>query len=157
MKDWLGAGVEAPDLYVIGFQELDLSWWAYLIQESAMEDEWIRAVEDSLHSKGSYQLVQKVRLVGMMLLVYSKEEHMGSISNISVASVGTGGISHSLGNKGGVALKMKLQDTELCFVNSHLAAGDGEVERRNHDYNLINKGILFKQVDNRMENSDIVV
>jgi len=150
LKDWLGADVEAPDLYVIGFQELDLSWWRYLVQESAKEDEWVRAVEESLHSKANYQLVKKVRLVGMMLLVYSKEEHMGSINNISVDSMGTGirGISHSLGNKGGVAVRLELQDAEFCFVNSHLAAGDSEVERRNQDYDLINKGVRFHHMEN---------
>ena len=42
-----------------------------------------------MHSKANYQLVKKVRLVGMMLLVYSKEEHMRSINNISVDSMGT--------------------------------------------------------------------
>jgi len=150
LEAWLGAGVEAPDLYVIGFQELDLSWWTYLVQESAKEGEWVRAVEESLHSKARYKLVKKVRLVGMMLLVYSKEEHMGSIKNISVGSLGTGikGISHSLGNKGGVAVRLELQDTEFCFVNSHLAAGDCEVERRNQDYDHINKGVKFHHMEN---------
>jgi len=154
LKDWLGgADEEVPDLYVIGFQELDLSWWTFLVQESAKEDEWVRAVEQSLHSKSKYQLVKKVRLVGMMLLVYSKEEHMGSINNISVGSIGTGikGISHSFGNKGGVAVRLELQDTEYCFVNSHLAAGDSEVERRNQDYHLINKGVRFHH---NMENTN---
>ena len=35
------------------------------------------------------------------------------------------------GNKGGVAIRMRIQDTTLCFVNSHLCAHTEEWMRRN--------------------------
>ena len=35
------------------------------------------------------------------------------------------------GNKGGVGISFKLFDTSICFVNSHFAAHQDEVERRN--------------------------
>jgi len=59
LDNWLEVHMEAPDLYVLGFQELDLSWWAYLFQESVKEDEWIKAVKESLPAKASYLMVKK--------------------------------------------------------------------------------------------------
>jgi len=163
LDNWLEVHMEAPDLYVLGFQELDLSWWAFLFQESVKEDEWIKAVKESLPAKASYLMVKKIRLVGMMLLVFSKEDHVDVLHQVSVGSVGTGiqGIFHKWGNKGGVAISLKIHDTNLCFVNCHLAAGEIEVERRNQDYYLINEGISFN-IDNTtkpqlLSDSEIII
>ena len=35
------------------------------------------------------------------------------------------------GNKGGVGMSMRINDTTICFINSHLAAGENELLRRN--------------------------
>ncbi|XP_070165957.1 type II inositol 1,4,5-trisphosphate 5-phosphatase isoform X4 [Polyergus mexicanus] len=133
LDQWLSTDELPPDIYAIGFQELDLSKEAFLFHETPREEEWRQVIVDSLHPGGVYTQVALVRLVGIMLLVYALEIHMPFIENVSTDTVGTG-IMGKLGNKGGVAVSCCIHNTSLCFVNAHLAAHCEEFERRNQDY-----------------------
>ena len=51
---WLSQCDEPPDLYAIGFQELDLSKEAFLFTDSDREVEWVAVIDTSLHPKAKY-------------------------------------------------------------------------------------------------------
>ncbi|KAI6652640.1 synaptojanin-1 isoform X3 [Oopsacas minuta] len=139
LRKWLTDTLEGsrmPDLYVIGFQELDLSPEALMTSGNKMEDEWKEAIEVCFRDIVVYRCVKALRMVGVYLLVYCKAKLYSYISEVDSHSVPTG-VLGIIGNKGGVSIRFRFHHTEICFVNSHLAAHVSEVERRNQDFNDI--------------------
>lgn len=70
--------------------------------------------------------------MGMLIIVILRSTLRPHIGDISSTSSGQGVMW--LGNKGGVAIRFRLFYTIFTFVNSHLAAYDDQVERRNADH-----------------------
>lgn len=57
LSDWLLSDNEVPDVYVVAFQELDLSKEAFLFNDTHREEEWLAAVSKCLILKSEYKLV----------------------------------------------------------------------------------------------------
>ncbi|KDN36894.1 hypothetical protein RSAG8_10513, partial [Rhizoctonia solani AG-8 WAC10335] len=164
LRPWLcppGATAATSDLIVLGFQELDLSTEALLISTTTLrEDLWCEALMRDLAELGDeYVKLTSKQLVGVLIVVLVRRPILPLLAPSGVASSSAGvGILGTMGNKGGVALRLQLMDTALVFMNAHLAASayavpppdpnqkqplfvgrgpipaDAVVERRNADY-----------------------
>ncbi|KAF9011762.1 Endonuclease/exonuclease/phosphatase [Cyathus striatus] len=96
-----------PDLFVLSFQEVDLSTEALIYSTSTMrEDAWCTAVFAALGEKGVlYEKLTSKQLVGMLVIFVVKKSIKGCFGDVrtSVAGAGLLGV---MGNKGGVAVRV---------------------------------------------------
>jgi phosphatidylinositol-bisphosphatase len=127
---------QSPHVFALGFQELDLSAEALVVKDLARETEWIDSITAALKEVGKYKRIHSVRLVGMLLVVFVEQSVARFVTEVDSDEIATG-IMGIMGNKGGVALRMKIHETTVCFVNSHLPAHMEEVERRNDNFKQI--------------------
>lgn len=150
---------EGPEIIVFGLQELinledkrltaksillGKKKWGNELGEriSSQYAAWRTTLADAVaetFGQGKYQLVLSELLVGLMTCVFvsSREVKAGHMSEAAVGTVKTGLFGGRYGNKGAVAARVVLDDTSLCFVNCHLAAGQDHVRARNTDASTI--------------------
>eukprot|EP00727_Mastigamoeba_balamuthi_P004490 m51a1_g14039 hypothetical protein (712) ;mRNA; f:1170592-1174281 len=142
LDTWLCSGPPA-DVYCIGFQELDLSASALVLGDTSQAVPWENAISYTLKRIGDYVLIMMKQLVGVLLCVYIKRDHLGQVSDLQSGLAATG-IMGVMGNKGGVAARFRICDSSFCVVNSHLNAHSENVLRRNQDFHDIARNILFE-------------
>ncbi|KAJ3297487.1 inositol polyphosphate 5-phosphatase [Borealophlyctis nickersoniae] len=98
--------------------------------------EWEKLLLEHLGDK--YDLIGTETLVGTHLAVFVWKPYRLSVKRVDSHRVATG-IGQVLGNKGGIGIAAKFEDTSILFVNSHLTAGHDKVAERNNDYKRINE------------------
>ncbi|SNX84307.1 related to phosphatidylinositol phosphate phosphatase [Melanopsichium pennsylvanicum] len=136
-----------PDLFVIGFQEIvQLTPQQILMTDPDKIRIWEAKILDTISRrpdrKSRYVLLRSEQLVGTALVILIKEELVNDVRLVEAATRKTG-LKGMSGNKGGVAIRMDYNDTSLCFITAHFAAGHSAVEERNADYWTITRGLSF--------------
>lgn len=145
LSSWLlPDNTDAPDIYAIGFQEIvDLNAGNLLVDHNANKM-WEDKIERTL--KQQYTQVCSRHLVGLSLCIYVKralykDQHINDVQHETVG-VGIMGVG---GNKGAVAIRFKIYDSSICFVNSHLAAHQNNTAGRNSDFHNICTRLKFTE------------
>ncbi|KAI9466657.1 DNase I-like protein [Lactarius psammicola] len=141
--------VESPDILVFGLQEvvpLDKANVAkFLKKKKGLDgasttlhsehrrwtDKLVGAVTFALPNE-RYKLLYTKELVGLLSCVMVKTKEQATIRGCAAHTISRG-VRHKFGNKGAVAVRLLIDDTSLCFLNCHLAAGHRRVRDRNAD------------------------
>ncbi|WPK24192.1 hypothetical protein PUMCH_001457 [Australozyma saopauloensis] len=131
------------DLVFIGLQEvIELTPGKMMNVKSDNFIAWEKTVKKLLESHGEkhekYVSFWGCQMGGLAMLVFVNESQVEYISNTEgvLKKTGLGGMS---ANKGAIAVSFNYSKTLLCFICSHLAAGQGNVDERHQNYKSIAK------------------
>jgi WD40 repeat protein/endonuclease/exonuclease/phosphatase family metal-dependent hydrolase len=80
----------------------------------------------------NYSELHTSNLIGLFQCVFIRQEERVNVRELQAASVKLGLKGH-YGNKGALLTRFVLDDSTLCFVNCHLAAGQRNTSHRNND------------------------
>uniref|UniRef100_A0A8C1L0G4 Inositol polyphosphate-5-phosphatase Ka n=1 Tax=Cyprinus carpio TaxID=7962 RepID=A0A8C1L0G4_CYPCA len=123
-----------PDLFVIGLQEVKAAPLKF-VTDLAFEDTWSHLFMNTLAPLG-YIKVSSIRMQGLLLLFFSKLEHVPFIRDIQVTYTRTGLYGY-WGNKGGVSIRLSFYGHMLCFLNCHLTAHMNYASQRVDEFEYI--------------------
>lgn len=131
------------DIYAIGFQEMvELNAGNIVNTSHSNQQAWGIELQKTISSNYKYILLASEQLVGVCLYVFVRPHHASHIRDVEIVTVKTG-MGGATGNKGAVGIRMQFYNSSLCFVCSHLAAGQSQVQERNNDYSEICKKMVF--------------
>ncbi|ORY04358.1 Endonuclease/exonuclease/phosphatase [Clohesyomyces aquaticus] len=144
---------DPPDILVFGFQELvdledkkvtarsffkksskkkDATDHEHMShQYRAWRDKLIGSIEEHVPNT-RYELLHTANLVGLFTCIFVKKAEHINVRDVCAAQVklGMGGLH---GNKGALIVRFFMDDSSLCFINCHLAAGQTQTVHRNND------------------------
>ena len=150
---WGANGEHAPDIVAIGFQEMvDLNAVNVAVDNKSAQraQHWINRIKNTLNSKKNtrnnpnmaYTKLSDKYMVGLLLVVFVKNNHRPLIKHVHTDSAGVG-VMGLMGNKGGVSVRFQFYDSTICIVNSHLAAHRENVAGRNADFHNISSRLSY--------------
>eukprot|EP01047_Picozoa_sp_COSAG01_P035626 COSAG01_NODE_2745_length_7150_cov_3.617643_3_plen_628_part_00 len=132
------------DVIAIGLQEVEMTGKALaagLVNSDTEKGRtWSRSIQSVLAKEGFVNAGER-QLVGLFCAVYVHRDHLPFLQDVQVKAIGCG-LGGFAGNKGGVLVRLKLYETELTFVNTHLAAHMNHVSKRNEDFESVAEALM---------------
>lgn len=153
---WLGCAASDADVVVVGLQELEMGAGALAmsaaketvgLEGSSVGQWWLDAVGNILDEGSTFERVGSRQLAGLLIAVWVRNSLRAHVGDIDAAAVPCG-FGRAIGNKGAVALRMRIYDRIMCFVNCHFAAHIEAVNRRNADFDHVYRSMVFSRPSN---------
>ncbi|OAV93133.1 hypothetical protein PTTG_02032, partial [Puccinia triticina 1-1 BBBD Race 1] len=95
-------------------------------------DKLVATVRTFMPPDDPYVVIHTENLVGLFTCVFVKSSERAKMRDIAVTTVKTG-MKGRYGNKGAILARLVIDDSSICFINCHLAAGQKHVRQRNSD------------------------
>ncbi|KAG4095810.1 DNase I-like protein [Neocallimastix lanati (nom. inval.)] len=141
--------IDSPDIIVVGLQEIvdleskTVNAKSFLLKAKKKSKKekldnrqqlWVDAIKNNLLNSQNekYENISCTQMVGLFLAVFVKPCIHDRISCVDVDTVETG-LKGYHGNKGSIALRMLIDDSSICIINTHLAANQEQLIARNND------------------------
>ncbi|XP_045700064.1 synaptojanin-2 isoform X3 [Phyllostomus hastatus] len=131
------------DIFAVGFEEMvELSAGNIVNASTTNRKMWGEQLQKAISRSHRYILLTSAQLVGVCLYIFVRPYHVPFIRDVAIDTVKTG-MGGKAGNKGAVGIRFQFHSTSLCFVCSHLTAGQSQVKERNEDYREITQKLSF--------------
>lgn len=95
-------------------------------------DRLVLAVKQAMPPDVPYTVIHTENLVGLFSCIFVKNTERISLKQVAITTIKRG-MGGRYGNKGGIVARFVIDDTSICFINCHLAAGQHHVRQRNAD------------------------
>jgi hypothetical protein len=157
---WPNDTANLPDIIAISLQEVAPIAYAFLggtfiAPYLQRFEEAVAAAASTRQELGHVYETLIVRNVGMTaLMVLVKKEIKERVEWIQTAGCGVG--VWEMGNKGGVGVRIGIDEKELTFVAMHLAPMEAAIWRRNEDWKNIVRDLVFENVTNQPSQPKVV-
>jgi len=79
-----------------------------------------------------YSVVHAGDMVGLLSVVFVKSSEAAGLRDLALIKCATG-MGGRYGNKGGILARLVIDDSSICLINCHLAAGQKHRRQRNAD------------------------
>ena len=136
-----------PDLIIIGLQEIvELEVGNIIINSNSSSIEfWRNKFKNEIKNvftNQKYNIIKELNLVGIYMIIFSKENLNISVENQIIIKTG---ILGALGNKGSVILLLKCYESLICLCCSHFNSG----QSNNNERLKILTNILNSEIENK--------
>ncbi|KAI6160543.1 hypothetical protein EDD17DRAFT_1733001 [Pisolithus thermaeus] len=95
-------------------------------------DRLVMAVKMAMPPDSPYMVIHTESLVGLFTCIFVKNAQRASVKDATITTIKRG-MGGRYGNKGAIVARLMVDDSSICFINCHLAAGQGHVRQRNAD------------------------
>ncbi|KAH7922873.1 DNase I-like protein [Leucogyrophana mollusca] len=95
-------------------------------------DRLILAVKLAMPPDAPYTVIHTESLVGLFTCMFVKNTERISLKDVAITTIKRG-MGGRYGNKGGIVARFVIDDSSICLINCHLAAGQHHVRQRNSD------------------------
>jgi hypothetical protein len=98
-------------------------------------DRLVLEIQRAIPREG-YIVQHTENLVGLFTCVFVRKALVTSLKDVAITTIKRG-MNGRYGNKGAIVARFVVEDSSICFINCHLAAGQGHKRARNQDLGAI--------------------